>query len=81
MVAGYINRPPGEIEPVYLEYLAKYAIATFKLGVELRNCIRTLLMDSRDVWGFVSSQWILQKIQKWGHQTHHIQLRAAIVLK
>jgi DNA polymerase I-like protein with 3'-5' exonuclease and polymerase domains len=39
------------------------------------------LENSNDVWGFVSPDWLQEQIKKWGHQTHHIQLRAAIVLK
>lgn len=79
--ARWLNRPPCEIERVYLEYLAKDTIATFKLCVILQKRLRDVLEDSGDAWGFVSPQWIQRQIKQWGHQTHYIQLRAAIVLK
>jgi hypothetical protein len=72
----WLNRPPGQIEPVYLEYLAKDVIATLFLYRRLRR----LLRDSRHVWGFVSEAWLCQQVRCWGEQTHHIQLRGAVVL-
>jgi len=77
----WLNRPPNEIEPIYLEYLAKDAIATFNVCTVLHNRLRQQLESSRHVWGFVSPAWLQQQIRAWGYQTHHIQLRAAIVLK
>jgi len=76
----WLNQPPGKIDPIYLEYLAKDAIATYLLFVHLRSRLKGLLENSRDVWGFVSPKWLKRQIRRWGWQTHHIQLRAAIVL-
>src|SRR4051794_40411102 len=39
----WLGRPPGEIEPVYLEYLAKDAVVTFQVFEALRKRIRALL--------------------------------------
>jgi hypothetical protein len=77
----WLSRPPSEIEPVYLEYLAKDAIATHLLFRKLSDYLQGLLEHSSDVWGYVSPQWLKEQIHRWGWQTHHIQLRAAIVLE
>ena len=42
--------------------------------------MKKLLNNSGDVWGYVSPEWLKNQIRRWGWQTHHIQLRAAIVL-
>ncbi len=76
----WLNQPPEKIDLIYLEYLAKDAIATYLLFVRLRSRIRELLNSSDDVWGYVSPGWLQSQIQHWGWQTHHIQLRGAIVL-
>ncbi len=76
----WLNRPPGEIEPIYLEYLAKDVITTFAVFRELRAKIAAILANSSDVWGYVSPSWLREQADKWGCLTHHIQLRGAIVL-
>ena len=76
----WLNQPPEKIEPIYLDYLAKDALATYLLFVQLRSRFRELLENSRDSWGYVSPEWLKKQIRCWGWQTHHIQLRAAIVL-
>jgi DNA polymerase I-like protein with 3'-5' exonuclease and polymerase domains len=77
----WLNRAPGQIEPIYLEYLAQDAIATSLVFQELQQRLRNLLADSHKVWGFVSPEWLTEQMKKWGPQTHHIQLRGAIVLR
>lgn len=77
----WLNRPPTEIEPVYLDYLAKDAIATWLVNKKIRDLLRPLLAQNTRTWGYVSPQWLRDVQQRWGLQTHHIQLRAAIVLK
>lgn len=77
----WLHRPPQEIEPAYLEYLAKDVITTRWLYSELRHLLLDLLESSKRTWGFVSWGWFDAQIRQWGPQTHHIQLRAAIVLK
>lgn len=76
----YLNQPPRTIEPVYLEYLAKDALATILVFDELRSQIDGTLAASHDVWGYVSREWLDEQIERWGPLTHHIQLKAAIVL-
>jgi hypothetical protein len=77
----WLNRPPGEIEGVYLEYLATDAIATLHVFQELKKRIASLLKGSVRVWGYVSKEWLSEQVRQFGPQTHHIQLRAAVVLR
>jgi hypothetical protein len=76
----WLNQPAAAIEPVYLEYLAKDAITTQLVFVQLRSRLKELLGNSNRVWGYISPKWLKHQVQQWGWQTHHIQLRAAIVL-
>ncbi len=76
----WLNRSPQEIESVYLKYLAKDAVATYLLFRQLRSRLMKLLDNADDIWGYVSPKWLKKQIRQWGWQTHHIQLRAAIVL-
>lgn len=78
--ARWLNRDPRQIELVYLEYLAKDAVATFLVFEELQRRLKSLLNMSANAWGFVDGDWLVEQYQKWGPQTHHIQLRSAIVL-
>lgn len=78
--ARWLQTAPSEIEPIYLEYLAKDVITTYQLFRELRRLHTNTLHAAADTWGFVSPQWLDQQIRRWGFQTHHIQLRAKIVL-
>jgi DNA polymerase I-like protein with 3'-5' exonuclease and polymerase domains len=77
----WLNQPPQQIEPVYLEYLARDVIATRQIYRALWKRLQGLLAGSSPVWGFVSPEWLKQQVQQWGPQTHHLQLRAAIVLQ
>lgn len=76
----WLGEPPNTIPPVYLDYLAKDPIATYWLHRELIDKIEDLLSNSHEVWGYVSDEWIVEQFEKWGPLTHHIQLKAAIVL-
>lgn len=77
----WLNRPPNEIEPVYLDYLGKDVLVTFWIFQELIRRLHELLWGSVSVWGYVSPAWLSTQIEQWGYQTHHIQLKAAIVLR
>jgi hypothetical protein len=77
----WLNRPVEDIEPVYLKYLAKDAIATILLYFELQSRLEELLAKSNRAWGYVDRKWLAEQIRRWGWQTHHIQLRAAIALQ
>ncbi|MBP3957797.1 hypothetical protein J8F10_21300 [Gemmata sp. G18] len=77
----WLNKPLAKMSAVYLEYLAKDAIATRQVFKRLTKKIDELLGDCRGVWGYVSDEWSHECRERWGPLTHHIQLRAAIVLK
>src|SRR5262249_12928625 len=77
----WLNRPPHEIEEAYLDYLARDAVATRLVYRELRQKLEALLERSHRTWGFVSREWLAGEVKTWGPQTHHIQLRAAVVLR
>lgn len=74
------DRPAEEIEPIYLEYLAKDAVVTEWLYRTLENRISDVLAHSSTVWGFVSEEWLDEQQRRWGPLTHHVQLKAHIVL-
>ena len=76
----YLGGDPREIEPVYLEYLAKDALATVLVFDELCDRLMARLESSQPTWGYISSDWLNEQIRRWGPQTHHLQLKAAIVL-
>jgi hypothetical protein len=77
----WLDKPLHKMSAVYLEYLAKDVIATRRVYRKLRQRIDDLLEDCRGVWGYVSDEWLRECRDRWGLLTHHIQLRAAIVLK
>jgi len=77
----WLRRPLREMESVYLEYLAKDVIATHKVYMELRARTRRLLEGAGGVWGHVSNDWLRACVRRFGPQTHHVQLKAAIVLR
>jgi DNA polymerase I-like protein with 3'-5' exonuclease and polymerase domains len=77
----WLNRPAEEIEQVYLKYLGEDTIATFLVYQDLRRRMTKLLEDSQRVWGFAAEEWLAEQVHRWGPQTHHIQLRAAVVLR
>ena len=76
----WLQRPSESIEPIYLEYLAKDCVVTFDLCCELINRLNEVLDRSRGTWGYVDPDWLDKQIDRWGYQTHHIQLKAAVVL-
>lgn len=78
----WLGRPSSDIEPIYLEYLAKDAVVTFQIIYEQCSRMQRLFAGTReDTFGFVSAEWLNTQVRQWGWQTHNIQLKAAIVLK
>ena len=73
---------PREIEPVYLEYLAKDVVVTVSaLRGAPRAAQGTPGGRATETWGYVSAEWLREQVRRWGRQTHHIQLKAAVVLR
>jgi len=77
----WLNRDPREIEPVYLEYLAEDVIITLQVFHELRRRLKETLEQADEAFGYVSPQQLAEQVDRWGPQTHHIQLKGSIVLK
>jgi hypothetical protein len=76
----FLNQPLVEIPPEYLRYLAADAAATFAVYGELRRRIDAVLAGSRDTWGYVSDDWLAGCVRRWGPLTHHLQVKASVVL-
>ena len=67
------------------------ALATWHLFEVLYRCIKEVLQSSHDVWGFVneapeaawgtvSLTWLGDAVRRFGPLTHHVQLRASILM-
>jgi hypothetical protein len=76
----FLGRPPNEIPGEYLTYAAQDALATWHLHAELRRLIDRLLADSADVWGHGGGDWLRDAAARFVPLTHHVQLRAAILM-
>jgi DNA polymerase family A/3'-5' exonuclease len=76
----YLDKPPSAIPGEYLTYLAQDVIATWHLYHELQARINGVLAGSREVFGYVSDQWLQYAIKHFGPLTHHTQLKASIVV-
>jgi hypothetical protein len=87
----YLGRPPGEIPAQYLTYLARDALATWHLFEELHARVKDVLRNANGVWGFVNRApdgvwggrddgWLRDVVERFGPLTHHVQLRASIVV-
>lgn len=77
----YLGRSVSEIDERFLTYLAKDALATILVFNRLQGLIEDQVVTAKRAWGYVSKAWSDDCIRRWGPQTHHIQLRAAIVLQ
>jgi hypothetical protein len=76
----FLGKPPSAIPPDYLTYLAQDALATWHLFEELHRLIRAVLQNARGVFGYVNDAWLRDAICRFGPLTHHVQLRASIIL-
>lgn len=76
----FLNRPPTDIPPEYLRYLALDAVATFHVYGELRRRVDAVLASSRGTWGYVSDDWLAGCVRRWGPLTHHLQVKAGVAL-
>ena len=87
----FLGRPSSEIPPEYLTYLAQDALASWRLFEELHRRVREVLQNSHGVWGHVngdpgrlwgavSDAWLRDVVGRFGPLTHHVQLRASILM-
>ena len=77
----WLGRSPQEIEPAYLEYLARDVVATWLVHRRLVELIGRQLAVSTNAFGYVDEDWLTEQVRRWGPLTHHVQLKAAIVLE
>lgn len=77
----YLRRPPQEIPEIYLRYLATDVLATVAVFDLLWTKISDLLQTSAGEWGYVSDQWQDACVSRYGLLSHHLQLKASIVLR
>lgn len=76
----FLNKDLQEIPESYLRYLATDAVATYFLFVELHKKIKKLLQTTGHVWGFGGEEWFKEVKSRFGPLTHHIQLKASILM-
>jgi hypothetical protein len=87
----FLGKPFTQIPPRYLAYLAQDVMATWGVFGHLNQRIKELLRSSRTVWGFVNvapdriwggfnDSWLHEVIRRFGPLSHHIQLRASILM-
>src|SRR5262249_19848860 len=64
----------------YLTYLGRDVIATWHLFEELHRQIQEVLRNASGVFGYAGDNWLQDAIGRFGPLTHHVQLRASIVM-
>ncbi len=86
-----LGKPSAEIAASYLMQLGCNVLATWQLYSELRRRIDDVLQNAHGVWGYVhdapdrmggapGSKWLRYVLERFGPLTHHIQLRASILM-
>jgi hypothetical protein len=76
----FAGKPLSAIPGEHLAYLARDAIATWHLFGELNERVRDILRASGGVYGHGGEAWLKGVIAKFGPLTHHVQLRASILM-
>ncbi len=78
--AKYLGRPLASIPPAYLQYASRDTMATWALFHVLKAKIRQVLIKAARTYGYVNDDWLHNVVDRFGPLTHHLQLRASIVL-
>ncbi|HUE74863.1 MAG TPA: DNA polymerase [Pirellulaceae bacterium] len=78
---SYVHRPLEDIPGFLLQRLVRQVQATYLIYRQLRRSTRKVLDSNPDAEGYISPAWLKKSQRKWGPLTHHIQLKAAIVLR
>jgi hypothetical protein len=76
----FLGKPPSAIPVEYLTYLGQDVIATWHLFWWFNRQIRQVLQNAHTAYGYVSQEWLKEVIHRHGPLTHHIQLKASIVV-
>lgn len=76
----WLGQPASSIDLIYLRYLALDTLCTFGCFDELLPRIMNALQNAEEAFGYVDSAWLEDQWARFGPQTHHLQLGAAIAL-
>src|SRR5262249_49505260 len=76
----FLGRPPSEIPAAYLTYLGRGVVGTWHRFPELPRRIQEVLRNARGVYGYAGDNWLRDAVRRFGQLTHHLQLRASIVM-
>jgi hypothetical protein len=76
----FLGRPLAEVPEAYLHYAAGDVLVTWHLFWELNRRIKLLLQQAGNVWGYGGETWLKEVVRRHGPLTHHVQLRAAILM-
>lgn len=76
----FLGLSVDQVPEVYLRYAAGDAVVTWHLFAELNRLIKGVLTSAQRVWGYIDENWLRDSVRRHGPLTHHIQLRASIVL-
>jgi hypothetical protein len=76
----FLGQPPSAIPAGHLAYLAGDARATWHLFGELHRLIKGVLAASGGVYGHAGDAWLRDAVARFGPLTHHVQLRASILM-
>lgn len=76
----FLGRPIAEIPDVYLRYAGGDPVATWYLFWELNRLVQGVLRGAPGVWGYAGEAWLKEAVRRHGPLTHHVQLRASILM-
>jgi DNA polymerase I-like protein with 3'-5' exonuclease and polymerase domains len=78
--AKWKGRPPRDIPPLYLEYLARDVLCTCGVFDFLNKSIYEALDSAGDAFGYVDHDWLDEMMSRYGVQTHDLQVWASVAL-
>jgi hypothetical protein len=78
----FLGKPLSSIPRQFLDYLGRDAMAHWYVFQELHSRIKQVFQHAGGTFGWVQGQgsWLRDVIRRFGPLTHHIQLRAAILV-
>lgn len=77
----WLGKPARDIDPEYLHYLALDVVATYGVYRVLGGRLKDLSAGAAGEWGYVGRAWLQDRVRRFGPQTHHVQLKAAVALR
>lgn len=76
----YLGKPLEAFPAQYLQYAAGDPVATWLLFQHLKTRLPEIEAVAPEAYGYAGERWLEDQWKKHGPGTHHIQLRASIVL-